>query len=241
MPRARPGRRRGPDLRRVRWKKAWRIIASRYPPIDVFERASKDPAAQHALIVLEQLTNPRLRNEAGEITLVPPARAVFGSGASYVMASFTHVNPRGSRFSDGAYGLYYCAESLETAIAETVHHFQKFARASHDPERYEDMRVLAGAVDHELHDISTVSKSRLASIMDPDSYVDSRPFGADLRGKGSSGVVYPSARRTGGECVGAFWPDIVGIPVQERHLKYHWNGERVDRYFDYVEDKWILA
>jgi hypothetical protein len=240
MPRAHPGpRARGPRPRRVRWKQAWRIIASRYPPIDVFERASKDPAAQQALLALEQLTNPRLRDEAGEIALVPPERRVFGAGASYVMAPFTHVNPRGSRFSSGGYGLYYCGESLATAIAETVHHFQIFARESTDPERYEDMRVLVGPVEHELHDVATVSKQRVASIMEPDSYADSQPFGADLRETGSPGVVYPSARRREGECVGAFWPDVVGVPVQERHLKYHWNGERVGRYFDYSTDKWI--
>lgn len=240
MPRVRPGHRaRSPRTRRVRWKQAWRIIASRYPPIGVFERATRDAAAQQALIALEQLTNPRLRNEAGQIALVPPDRAVFGAGASYVMASFTHVNPRGSRFSDGAYGLYYCAESLETAVAETVHHFRMFARDSHDPERFEDMRVLVGTVDHEFHDVATVSKQRLASIMDSNSYVDSRPFGAELRTGDSSGVVYPSARRSGGECVGAFWPDVVGVPAQERHLKYHWDGERVGRYFDYSKDQWI--
>jgi RES domain-containing protein len=200
---------------------------------------SKDPAAQRALIALEQLTNPRLRDEAGEIALVPPERRVLGAGASYLMAPFTLVNPKGSRFSNGAYGLYYCAESLETAITETVYHFQKFAQESRDPERYEDMRVLVGAVDHEFHDVSTVSQQRLASIMDRDSYVDSQPFGADLREKDSPGVVYPSARRSKGECVGAFWPDLVGIPKQERHLKYHWDGERVGRFFDYTKDEWV--
>ena len=34
-------------------------------------------------------------------------------------------------------------------------------------------------------------------------------------------------------------PRAVGIPHQERHLKYRWNGERVDRYFDYARDEWI--
>ena len=240
MPPARPGpRQRAPKLRRVRWRQAWRIIASRYPPIDVFERASKDPAAQQALIALEQMTNPRLRNEAGQIALVPPGRAVFGAGASYVMASFTHINPRGSRFSDGAYGLYYCAESIDTAIAETVHHFQRFARDSCDPERYEDMRVLVGAVDHEFHDIASVSKQRLASLMDPDSYADSQPFGAVLRAAGGNGIVYPSVRDPQGQCIAVLRPKAVGRPVQGKHLKYHWDGERVARYFDYEESRWV--
>jgi hypothetical protein len=31
----------------------------------------------------------------------------------------------------------------------------------------------------------------------------------------------------------------VGLPHPERHLQYHWNGARVDRYFDYARDEWI--
>jgi hypothetical protein len=230
---------RGPKLRKVVWSKAWRIIASRYPPIAVFERLAVDAAAQQALIDLEQLTNPRLRDEIGDISLVPPARRVSGPGASYVMASFTHLNPKGSRFSDGSYGVYYCAENLETAIAETVYHFEAFARDSRDHERYEDMRVLVGSVHQDLHDVVTVSQQRKRQIMDPSSYAHSQPFGAQLKATGSDGIVYPSVRRSGGECAAIFWPDSVGIPKQERHLQYYWNGARVDRYFDYQKESWI--
>ena len=89
------------------------------------------------MIALEQLTNPRVRDEVGEISLVPAAQRVTGPGASYVMASFTHINPKGSRFSDGSFGVYYAASALETAIAETVFHFEVFARDSNDPPRME--------------------------------------------------------------------------------------------------------
>ncbi|MDF2974654.1 MAG: hypothetical protein K0R61_5104, partial [Microvirga sp.] len=41
---------------------AWRVIASRYPPIDLFERVSTNPAVWDALIELEQLVNPRARD-----------------------------------------------------------------------------------------------------------------------------------------------------------------------------------
>jgi hypothetical protein len=107
----------------VEWPLAWRIVASRYPPIHLFERLTPDPAVWDALIALEQLTNPRVRDEVGDITLVPPDERVSGPGASYVMAPFTHINPTGSRFSDGSFGVYYAASALETAIAETIHHF----------------------------------------------------------------------------------------------------------------------
>ena len=89
---------------RVQWSHAWRVIASRYPPIRLFERLTPDPAVWDALIALEQLTNPRVRDEVGEIALVSPDERVSGPGASYVMAAFTHVNPNGSRFSDGSFG-----------------------------------------------------------------------------------------------------------------------------------------
>jgi hypothetical protein len=39
--------------------------------------------------------------------------------------------------------------------------------------------------------------------------------------------------------MGAFWPDVVGVPVQERHLEHDWNGTQVSRYFDYAENRWF--
>lgn len=222
----------------VDWRQAWRIIASKYPPIDLFERVSEDQAVWEALIALETLTNPRVRDEVGNIALVPPEDRVAGPGASYVMASFTHVNPSGSRFSDGSYGVYYTASSMETAIAETIHHFQEFCHDSSDPPRSEDMRVLVGRVNCEFHSVEALPANDRAAILDPDSYEASRRFGARLREEGAAGVHYPSVRMRGGECVAAFKPNAVGLPAQERHLRYRWNGERVDKYFDYSRDEW---
>jgi RES domain-containing protein len=226
-------------MRRVDWPHAWRIIASRYPPIHLFERLTPDPAVWDALLALEQLTNPRMRDEIGEIALVPPGERVSGPGASYVMASFTHLNRRGSRFSDGTFGVYYAAAELETAIAETVHHFGAFARDSGDPIRMEDVRVLVGTVAGDFEDVAALAEPRRTRVLDPDDYAASQAFARALRDDGAAGVVYPSVRRAGGTCVGAFRPRAVGIPRPERHLKYRWNGDRVDRYFDYQLDAWI--
>ena len=225
--------------RRIDWLQAWRIIASRYPPIRLFERLTPDPAVWDALIALEQLTNPRVRDEVGEIALVPPNERVAGPGASYVMASFTHVNPKGSRFSGGAYGVYYAASEFETAVAETVFHFESFARDSADPPRMEDMRVLVGAVAEEFEDVAALAEPQRSQILDPVSYAAAQAYARDLRQADANGVAYPSVRRHGGGCIGAFKPRAIGLPHQERHLKYRWNGDRVDRYFDYLRDIWI--
>jgi hypothetical protein len=226
-------------VRRVDWPRAWRIVASRYPPIGLFERLTADTAVWDALIALEQVTNPRVRDEAGDITLVASDERVSGPGASYVMASFTHLNPKGSRFSDGTYGVYYAADDLETAVAETVFHFEAFARDSGDPPRMEDMRVLVGAVAAEFEDVSGLAEPLRSLVLDPASYASAQAYARELRDGGANGVVWPSVRRRGGECVGAFRPRAVGLPRQERHLKYRWNGERVDRYFDYLRDEWV--
>ena len=224
---------------RVDWPQAWRIVACRYPPIPLFERLTQDPAVWDALIALEQLTNPRVRDETGEIALVPPEDRVSGPGAGYVMAPFTHVNRRGSRFSDGSSGVHYAAAELETAIAETVHHFAAFARDSNDPPRMEDMRVLVGAVAGDFEDVAALAEPERSRVLDPGDYAVSRAFARWVRDAGALGVVNPSVRRDGGTCVGAFRPRAVGLPRQERHLKYRWDGVRVDRYFDYQRDVWI--
>lgn len=240
MPPARPG----PEpikvpRRPVSWTETWRIIASRYPPINLFERLSDKPAVWETLIELEELTNPRLRDELGRIHLVPPERRVTGPHASWVMAPFTHINVLGSRFSDGSYGIYYAARRLQTAIRETAHHFARFASDSNDPPRREDMRVLLGSIDRVLDDVDALADPMKARILDPGSYDASRAFGAERRAQGSDGLVYASVRDVGGECIAAFWPDVVSIPVQERHLQYQWDGKAVTRYFDYKAEGWF--
>lgn len=224
---------------RVDWPQAWRVIASRYPPINLFERLTADTAVWDALIALEQLTNPRVRDAVGDIALVPPDERISGPGASSVMAAFTHLNPKGSRFSDGSFGVYYAASALETAIAETAFHFEAFARDSADPPRSEEFRALVGIVAAEFEDVAALPSARRTSILDRDSYAASQAYAKRVRAEGANGLAYPSVRHAGGQCIGAFRPRAVGIPHQERHLKYRWNGERVDRYFDYARDEWI--
>jgi len=228
-----------PPLKRVEWPAATRVIASRYPPIDLYERVSPDPAVWEALIAAEMLTNPRLRDEAGDIRLVPPEERISGPGASYVMAPFTHLNPKGGRFSDATHGAYYAASDLPTAIAETAYHFARFAADSADGPRYEDMRVIVGRIGAELHDVEQLAPADRRRLLDPLDYTASQTFAQALRELGSTGLHYRSVRRAAGRCVALFRPSDVGLPVQAKHLKYHWDGTAVRRYFDYETDAWV--
>ena len=99
-------------LRRVSWRPSYRLIPSRYPTVGLYD-AIADPADLDVVFAIEALANPRIRDELGELTLVPREERLTGPGATPVMAAFTHLNPEGSRFSDGTYGVYYAAHSLE--------------------------------------------------------------------------------------------------------------------------------
>ena len=114
-------------VRAVQFAPCHRIIASRLPTIHLFERVA-DPADWDALYKLESMTNPRIRDEIGELSLVPLADRVSGPNASVIMAPFTHLAPQGTRFTDGGFGAYYAAESIDTAIAETRFHRENFLR-----------------------------------------------------------------------------------------------------------------
>jgi len=225
-----------PPLSRVTWNSTYRITPAAYPPIPLFERVA-DPADWDDLAKLALLTDGEARQDWGEISLVPASRRVAGAGVSWVMAPFTHPNRRGTRFSDGSYGVYYASHNLGTAIAETVYHMERFYAATRDRPHREAMRTGLGSIDADLHDIRGDARWRAAHR--PDDYSESRSLARALRDGGSDGIAYDSVRHAGGENLAAFWPDVVAIPVPGGHLMYDWNGRAIERYFDHERGVWI--
>ncbi len=218
------------EKRHITWRPSWRIVPSRFPPIDLFERIA-DPADWEALIALESLTNDRIRDEAGDIALVSVAERVGGPGSSVIMAAFTHPNPDGSRFSDGSYGVFYAGATLTTAIAETRHHRTRFMRATVQPRMELDMRVYAVDLDGELHDISG-KRAVLPLVYHPDDYAAGQALAVRLRAEGSSGIVYDSVRDIDGVCAAVFRPRCLSNPRQERHLCYVWDGRAITTVYE---------
>jgi hypothetical protein len=213
----------------VDWRGACRIIRSLYPPIDLFEDIA-DPADWPLLISAEQKTNPRLMENLGALDLVPEARRVGGPGASYLMAPFTHLSPdRPSRFTAGDYGVLYVADCFETALAETIHHHERFmARTAEPPGWTSQFREIVMDVAVRAHDLR--DEARYLPALDPVDYTAAQGLARQMRAAGADAVLYPSRRAPDAECLGLFYPDLAANVVQGRHLDYHWNGTRVDLY-----------
>jgi hypothetical protein len=214
----------------IRWLSSIRIIRSIFPPIDLFEDIA-DPADWPLILSAEQKTNPRLMETIGNLDLVPEQRRVAGPGASYLMAPFTHVSTdRPSRFSDGTFGVLYSGNTFEVALFETIHHHGKFMARTDEPAGWtSQFREILLDINAQLHDLRS-STADQSGLLWPDDYKASQALGSQLRATGSNGVVYPSVRYPGGECVGVFYPDCAANPIQGRHLAYHWNGTTVDLY-----------
>ena len=214
----------------VEWQPCYRIIPSRFPPIDLFERIAP-PEDWEALIALESLTNDRIRQEVGDISLVPVEERVSGPGASVVMAAFTHLNPSGSRFADATFGAYYAAADVETAIAETKFHREEFLRATKQAPISIEMRVYLADMAADLHDIRGMSAT-LPDVYRIDDYGTSQALARRLRGEGSAGIAYDSVRRDGGECVALFKAKTLTNVRQGAHLLYKWNGVEIGQVYE---------
>ena len=201
------------------WENVYRIIPSHFPPINLFEEVT-DVADLDIVFAIESLTNDRLLEEAGDLKLVPKNQRLCGVGSSPIMAAFTHIGIP-SRFTDGKnYGVYYGAKELKTAIKETVYHREIFMRQTSEPDTELSMRCYTNNIALPMHDI----RAEEFSYLHTDEYVPSQQFASMIRALDSNGFIYNSVRDEKGECVAAFKPIALTIPIQAGHYKYQWHS-----------------
>lgn len=213
-----------PPLSQVAWKPCWRLVPSRFPPTGLFDRVAR-PEDLEIVLNIEGLTNERLREQVGDISLVAPQDRLVGPGTTPIMAAFTHLNPDGSRFTNGDFGVYYAAKSTDTAIAETRFHRARFLAATNEPPIEIDMRSYASDLEAAAHDLRGFQEA-LPAIYDPDptNYGAAQTLAVELRASGSSGIAYDSVRDPGGECVAIFRPPVLSPVRHGPHFCYVWDG-----------------
>jgi len=206
---------------------AYRLVNSKFPPIALFDDVA-DGEDFEALYQIQALTNPRLQNEIGRLELIPRDQIPFGiPGCSYATAPFTHVNPAGSRFSNGTFGVLYLADRMDTAIAEVRHHQERYWSKvpGLNYERFVFRGLTASFSDIGMRDATTLPLSD--AIYAPDDYAHSNRLGSEVKRAGCMGLRYHSVRSPGNICWALMTPRPVTSIIQAAHFEMIWCGQMI--------------
>lgn len=205
--------------------RAYRLVNSKFPPIAIFDDVADENEFEE-LYALQSLTNPRMLNQAGKLELIMRSDIPFGiPGCSYATAPFTHVNPDGSRFSDGSFGVLYLADCMETAIAEVRYHQQFYW--SRVPDLRYDRFVFRGLTVRfdEAGGLDALPVPRTDAIYSPTDYGASQVLGRGALKAGATGIRYHSVRQLDAVCWALLTPRQVKSVVQTAHYEMVWSGE----------------
>src|SRR3546814_13553872 len=105
--------------------RTYRLIASRYPTVGLFDDIAGDEEDLRAAFELEALTNDRTTATERLRRILGGEVAMGQYGAPMVMAALLHADHAGGRFTDHRLGAWYAAGDIATAIEENVSHQQR--------------------------------------------------------------------------------------------------------------------
>ncbi|KAF0095342.1 MAG: hypothetical protein E1N59_837 [Puniceicoccaceae bacterium 5H] len=214
-----------PETVSVMWRRAYWVVPARIPTQNLSDGYHHGAAEIEMAAAIDSLTHPSRLEEAGDLQRVPRGQRLIGPEAEPAMQAFTHLSPLcPSRFSDGSYGVYYAAESMETALAEARFRFERWLRRTPASATDLQMRVIVNQIRAPLHDLRP---PEFAPLFDsnPQRYQPAQAYARLLREGGAAGVLYRSVRREWGECVAVFRPDALTLPTLGPALAFHWNPE----------------
>lgn len=220
-----------PGLSTLLHQKAFRMVPSKYPPVSLFDDVA-DQADFEAVYAVQARVNPRLRTELGELNLVPPAERPFGiRGCHYAMAPFTHLNPDGSRFSTGDFGVFYCAGERIGAVDETVYHMERWLGYTRMEPQEISMRCLKADFSATGVDIRG-DEWRDHGYHAADDYALARQLGVESKREGHEAIFYRSVRSPGVDCYALLTPRVLHSVIQSSHYGYVWNGTAIETVYE---------
>jgi hypothetical protein len=238
-----------PPCSEIRLLNTSRLLPARYSESVLTRIADNDQDLQQ-IFALDNATNERLLAEQNLRLGITVRELVFHvPNQRIINAAFTHPHPLGSRFSTPFRGAWYAGVDLPTAKAEVLFHrmvqFAEIAWNEREELEYDqyvadfsgsfhDLRPQAFRPQHEPGDCIQASVDReepvtfetFRACLDPASYIHSQQLAIELLEAGSVGLLYPSARRSGGTCVVCFRPSVVAN-VRKRDLyRLTWNPDK---------------
>ena len=198
-----------------------RNIVSLRRTVDLFADLVARPGDTRVLIEHELATKPTrepvpiISRPFEEAALYDPIQAAIG---------WPFEHPCRSRYSDGSFGVWYGARTLETSIRETVYHFRRDTLASEIAARgrtpiYQERRVHRVRLSAMLVDLRPLCAEE-PRLLAPDDYSYCQSLGAQLRHAALPGLQSLSARHAGGEIAAVFLRETLSDPRDVCYLTY---------------------
>lgn len=203
----------------------YRLIPSRFPPVDLYERVapSEDwPVLQE----VEELTNPRVQARR---RLANHARVDESSPKlqNWNHAPFTYLNPEGTWLLDPFIGALELADCLQSALAGSVRKRELFLSRTGEPAMDLDMRVFCTRVKGSFADLRD---------MDPTLTQSARwRLGEELLNEGSCGAMFKSPYREAGISLAVFDGGVLERSVQSEHFRFVWDGVRIKSIYSFQD------
>jgi hypothetical protein len=198
-----------------------RNIVSLRATIDIFQELVDDPADVAVLMEHEMATKPT-REQQPIISRPFDDAATYNPIATAIQWPFDH--PGTSRYSAGAYGVWYGARTLLGTIYETVYHFRlntlasEAARDLSEP-IVQERRVHLVQCSAALVDLR-VRCATDTGLLDPSNYAHCQALGAEIRSAFLPGVITLSARLPGEDVVAVFVREALSNPRDVCYLTY---------------------
>lgn len=175
---------------------------------------------------LEGLTSGRLLAETEGLKNLNPRELTYKVwGYTHINAAFTYTREEGNRFNDNTRGAWYCAFEDLTALEEVIYHRTRELKRIKVFEDHIDYQSLLASFVGKFHDVRNLDP--MPGFLGPDpstAYPLGQKLARDIRDGGALGILYPSARRTGHDCLVAFSPHLVQNVRYGGKWHLRWDG-----------------
>ena len=135
-----------------------------------------------------------------------------GYGWTLVNAAFCYTRATGNRFncSDrGAWHASYGALAIETAQAEVAWHLTRELKATGVFDNITPYRELFAGFTSDFHELASETEDAALHTDPVIAYPAGQVLARDVLGSGGNGILYPSSRLPGGQCLVALRPHLV--------------------------------
>lgn len=208
-----------------------RLIPSRFPPVDVYERFDSAELKNIAKEV-EDKTNPRLKVKVWLLGKAPDLGESSPRLQNWNHAPFAYRNPEGSTFLNTGYGVMEVALGERAALARALRRREVFLARTQEPPMGLDMRLLITGVRGEFVDL------RDASI--EASQAQRWNLGDRLYKDDAKGILFHPPEHSRMLALAVFDSRVLGRSVQGTHYRFIWDGTRVSKIYDFSDGNEIL-